>query len=143
MGMKQEYSNGVIVFHREEGGGITYLLVQGYGGYWGFPKGRREKNERKIDTALRELDEETAVKDVHILKGMCFDETYTINKKRGPNIAKHVSYFVGEAEHTRTKRQRSEIRRLGWFPLELAMKRVVPEKKSILKKVDNYLRSSR
>jgi 8-oxo-dGTP diphosphatase len=39
-----------------------YLVVQGrLSGKWSFPKGHREKDEKPIQTAVRELEEETGI----------------------------------------------------------------------------------
>ena len=40
------------------------LLIRSKGGFWGFPKGHREKKEDKnsLDNAIREVKEETNIK---------------------------------------------------------------------------------
>ena len=39
-------------------------------GFWGFPKGRIEKNEKPADAARREVFEETGIKDIRIVKSL-------------------------------------------------------------------------
>ncbi len=133
--MRKERSCGVIVFHRDQHAHIQFLLVQGYGDYWGFPKGRAEGNESPLETALRELEEETSIGKVNILPELCFKESYVIQKKRKSDVAKSILYFVGEVDTKDANRQRSEIKQLAWFDLEHAKQRVVPDKKEILDKV--------
>lgn len=40
----------------------SILLVQSYNNRWGFPKGHREDNETPIQTAQREVEEETGLR---------------------------------------------------------------------------------
>ncbi len=57
---KKNHSVGIILFHRFPRK-IMYLLLKQHQGHWGFPKGHIEKGERLIDTAVRELREETGI----------------------------------------------------------------------------------
>lgn len=43
------------------------LLVSTHNGNWGFPKGKMKKNEKLLECAYRELNEETGLKQEHIL----------------------------------------------------------------------------
>ena len=133
--MRQKFGSGVIVFHRDENNNIQFLLVQGYGNFWGFPKGHAENNETHIETALRELKEETQIIEIDILSDVKYRESYLIKRKRGPSIYKKITYFVGEVKEKRAQRLRSEIKQLAWFDLEYAKQLVVPDKKIILDKV--------
>ena len=39
------------------------LLIRSKGGFWGFPKGHREKEDKNsLDNAIREVKEETNIK---------------------------------------------------------------------------------
>ena len=59
--MKFEKSCGVIVYRRNQEH-IDLLLVKNrYGGHWSFPKGHVEGNETEVQTALREVREETGL----------------------------------------------------------------------------------
>ena len=66
--MLREKTIGIITFKRE-GQGIRYLLLHHGGDYWNFPKGRQEKGESELDSALRELKEETGITKVKIIDG--------------------------------------------------------------------------
>ena len=67
--MKHEKSCGCIIIEDKK-----VLLIKQTNGIWGFPKGHVEKNETELQTAEREVKEETNI-DVKI------DETkrYTMN----------------------------------------------------------------
>ena len=57
-----EVSAGFIVFYIENNK-VYYLLLK-HSSYWGFPKGKIELNESEIESAKRELFEETSIKAV-------------------------------------------------------------------------------
>jgi 8-oxo-dGTP pyrophosphatase MutT (NUDIX family) len=141
--MRQKFGSGVIIFHRNEHNHIQFLLVQGYGNYWGFPKGHAEHNETHIQTALRELKEETQITNVAIVPDLKFREEYVIERKRGPSIFKKITYFVGEVKKKKAQRLRSEIKQLAWFDIEFAKQLVVPEKKVILDKVYSQINAEK
>jgi len=68
--MINEKSVGVIVFrYNPRDKEVQYLVLYHRGNYWNFPKGKVEKGESEIDTAKRELAEETMIKNVNIVKG--------------------------------------------------------------------------
>ena len=50
---------------------------------WDLPKGKAEKNEIISETALREVEEETGIKNLSIIKPL--DKTYHIFKRGGKN----------------------------------------------------------
>tara|TARA_B100001765_G_C19485720_1_gene331173 strand:+ start:910 stop:1341 length:432 start_codon:yes stop_codon:yes gene_type:complete len=112
-----------------------YFLVQGYGGYWGFPKGKKEGNETHLETAKRELFEETKMSCDVFLENAHFSERYRIPKKRGSDIMNKVHYFVGVVTDTKPTIQKTEIKRHGWFRYEDALNHLHTSRKKILEKV--------
>ena len=56
--MDYKKSCGYVVY-KLENNKILYLVLQSLNGEWGFPKGHVEKDESEIETANRELFEET------------------------------------------------------------------------------------
>jgi 8-oxo-dGTP pyrophosphatase MutT (NUDIX family) len=58
---KQQVVAGFVIFRRTTDG-VKFLLLYRRGSYWNFPKGHFKPGERTIDTALRELEEETGIK---------------------------------------------------------------------------------
>lgn len=85
---------------------------------WGFPKGRRNYNERDIDTAIREFSEETGIliNNIKIFKNIKpFEELFI-----GSNYKayKH-KYYIGKIKKDKSidlsNFQRSEVSEVGFF----------------------------
>lgn len=95
---QKEFSAGVgmIVFRRSVEG-PKFLVMYHRGTYWNFPKGQIEPGETPIETAIRELKEETGLtqKDIHIKKGFRVEERYrfSVGKKK---IDRVVTLFLAE-----------------------------------------------
>ena len=70
------------------------VLVRTHRGNFSFPKGKRKKGETYKETALRELEEETGLReeDIVIQNISCFDE---LSYKGNPS----VRYFVAIAKN--------------------------------------------
>ena len=113
--MKFEKSCGALVYRKNRSQIELLLIKNRYGGHWSFPKGHVEGQETEIQTALREVKEETGI-DINIQKG--FRQMVEYYPK--PNIRKQVVYFLGEAKTTQFKRQEEEISRIIWTEIHKA-----------------------
>jgi len=60
--MRFEKSCGVVVFYKNENKPLFLLVQSQLYLHWGFAKGHVEENESEIETALREVYEETGLK---------------------------------------------------------------------------------
>lgn len=99
---------------------------------WGFPKGRRNYQEKDINCALREFEEETGYQKnkVSIIQNILpFDELFT-----GSNYKcyKH-RYYVGYMNYADTEPkaifQKNEVSKSEWFSLDECIKRIRPYNK--------------
>lgn len=73
------------------------LLLHRHGRYWSFPKGRKNKGETDLETARREIREETGIDDFTLLeKGGSFisNSVRYFVKRGGALIPKEVRYFL-------------------------------------------------
>lgn len=93
--MKYEKSCGAVVFTRLDGK-IKYLLIANLEGVWGFPKGHMENGETEVETALREVYEETNLKIKLIGDFKTVDEHLIPSKK---DTIKQIVYFLGEFDN--------------------------------------------
>jgi uncharacterized protein len=107
--VKKEKSCGCIIYKYKQNKRLFLLIHQKYGDYVGFPKGHAEINETHIQTALREVKEETNL-DVFIFEDITAKDHYIIDKK----IDKEVIYFLATPTSHETKKQDSEIIDLLW-----------------------------
>lgn len=104
--MKTEKSCGAVVFTKE-GEKIKYVIIHSVSGAYGFPKGHAEHGESEVETALREVHEETGV-CVRLLDGFRMEDSYSF--KRGSSVTiKHVVYFLAEYENQPLVIQEDEL----------------------------------
>lgn len=82
---KHTESAGIVLYNRNG----EVLLVQQYGRSWSCPKGHLEYEEEILETALRELKEETGIPHqfIKIEKGM---HSYTRDSRYGPPETKTI-----------------------------------------------------
>lgn len=118
--MTHEVSCGIIPIKKERGE-YSVLLVRLYAGHWGFPKGRQNPHENPLQTATRELLEETGLEVKHILLPQVFEENYM--KGVSP---KTVLYFIAEVEGSVIP-QSEEIADWGWFKMKQVADRITFE----------------
>jgi ADP-ribose pyrophosphatase YjhB (NUDIX family) len=136
---KFEKSCGAIVY-TIDGGVIKYLLVEEMSGSHSFPKGHMEEGETEIETALREIKEETNLK-VELDTEFRASEQYTLSEK--PGVTKQVVYFLAKYKDSSPSITRpDEVKALKILKLEDAINTIeYDNKKEMLKKADSYLKS--
>ena len=85
---------------------------------WDLPKGKAEKNENIAQTALREVEEETGIKNLSIIKPL--EKTYHIFKRGGKNYLKTTYWFEMKSDFNgKFKPQKKEgITRVEWIGTE-------------------------
>lgn len=135
--MREEHSYGIIPC-RWAHDHWEFFLVRLHAGHWGFPKGHSESGETPIQTAERELLEETGLRPVRQLIDKTFTESYKFTHQ-GTLIHKSVTYFVAEVEGNALM-QVAEICESGWVNSKnLEKKMTFPEGKRIAREVISLL----
>jgi ADP-ribose pyrophosphatase YjhB (NUDIX family) len=115
---------------------------------WGFPKGRRNYQEKDLNCALREFEEETGYlkSNVKLLQNIIpYEEIFT-----GSNMKSYKHrYFIGYIDSSITPTypyQETEVSDVKWMSLEDCIAKIRPynlEKISILNKVNKVLQQYR
>ena len=111
-----DFSCGVIPWRCSPSGAREYLLIQHNAGHWAFPKGHPEFGESHVETARRELAEETGITEVRVAASPHFDEYYTFRNNEGARVHKTVRYFLGEvsASAGEVQIQHDEVQGFEW-----------------------------
>jgi 8-oxo-dGTP pyrophosphatase MutT (NUDIX family) len=111
--VRDETSAGGVVF-RLAASQPVYLLIRDSRQNWGFPKGHVENGEAPATAALREVAEETGLRDL-AMRGP-IDEIDWYFKSKGDVIHKVCSFFLMQTAESTTSPQRDEgITACGWF----------------------------
>lgn len=117
--MQTEISAGGIVFNCSQNETFKFLLLQhGEGGHWAVPKGHQENEENLIETAIREIHEETGIEKDQVRQISDFHEKidywFTLN---GEKVHKFVHLFLFESDviEVTLSEEHSDF---GWFKFE-------------------------
>ena len=131
-----EKSCGFVVY-RDTDQGREYLIIQVSHGEYGFPKGHVEEGETELETAIRELKEETAL-EVQVVEGFRREIAYRL--KANMNITKQAVYFLGKAKAGQLVCQESELLGAEFLSLDQALARLTFDSIiEILKEADAFL----
>lgn len=107
--MKKEKSCGAVVYRQRDSWVEVLLICHKNGGHWAFPKGHVEKAETEVETAQREIREETGLK-VKVDTG--FRHVVAYSPK--PGVMKDVVYFAAESSGGKTTAQEEEVTGIRW-----------------------------
>lgn len=116
--MNWERSCGAVVFTRRNGQ-FLFVIVQEQAGTYSFPKGHMEGDETEMETACREIWEETGLQPV-FLNGFRQQESYSLAEK--PGTWKQVTYFLAEYKDEPLISKEGEIQRILLVPYEQALR---------------------
>ncbi len=106
-------------------------------GKWDLPKGKIEKNEKLEDCALREVTEETGVKELSLKKKI--GETYHVYDQFGKHFLKisHWFYMTCTSNQELIPQTEEHITEIKWvktIDIKEPMKNTYPSIKNILSK---------
>ncbi len=137
---KTWYASGVIIFNHDF---TKTIIVKGFDGNIGFPKGGREPNERVHQTAHREVKEETGLKTYQYKH-----DNMLIGEKKGkpenPNLKYTIYYFMAsipkDVEGIKLKCfNPKELCFVDWVLVEDACKILNSQRRDILLKAQKYI----
>jgi len=114
---------------------------------WGFPKGRRNFQEKDIECAMREFQEETGINKVRFIDNLIpYEEIFT-----GSNYKSYKhKYFMGYMEYKDTlvteNFERSEVSKMEWKTYDECIEAIRPynlEKKRTMFNIHSTLNNYR
>jgi len=114
---------------------------------WGFPKGRRNSQEKDYDCAIREFSEETGyssrvLKNIHNI--LPYEETFSGSNYKSYKhkyYLMNIDYMDSLQKH---KFEHSEVSDIGWKTIDECISCIRPynlEKKTIIRKIHTCLMS--
>ncbi|HNY97525.1 MAG TPA: NUDIX domain-containing protein [Candidatus Pacearchaeota archaeon] len=141
--MPFESSAGTVIYRKDQGKILYLLLLYPHygkrgGGYWDFPKGHVEEGENNRAAAIREIEEETGLKDLAFATGFKQRIRYFFyaNKKR---VFKVVTFYLAQS-HKAEVRISEEHADYKWFEYHEAMKIMrFKNAKNILRRANYFL----
>ncbi len=125
-----------------------YLLILHRKGHWGFPKGHKDPGESDLETAKRELQEETGLTHYVMMAEVEFTEHYRFIRPDGIPVRKEVLYFVALVEADENgdpptvQVQPEEIADFRWCTFDQAIKLLrFKEINHLIRNSEHHLRS--
>ena len=109
--MKYEKSCGAVIFKDNQ-----VLLIKSVKGHWSFPKGHVEGDETELETAHREILEETNLKVI-----INQEKRVVISYSPYPGTTKDVVYFYATYKDGIINRQVAEVDDIGWYDITEAL----------------------
>ena len=151
--MIREKSAGVIVYRMHPKGGLQYLVLYMGNNYWNFPKGHVEEGESEAEGALRELEEETGIKNIVLLPDFRQQTHFFFKQERDGNselIKKDFILYLAEASKdivvdiTDEKGENEIINGYAWMDFKTAIKYLkFKNLKEILAEAEYYINSQK
>ena len=92
--MLKEFSCGAVICKMENNSPLFLLVLSKISEKWGFPKGRVENGETEIETARREIFEETGIRNLKFINNFRWEDVYMIKDK---SVEKRNVYFLAIA----------------------------------------------
>ena len=127
METKKDISYGVIPIKKDGASWQVFLINQlsriGDNSYWIFPKGHPENTETPLETAVRELREETNLVADSFVAEPTFTLEYTFMFD-GIKIEKTVVFYIGVITNPVYTLDATEVQEAGWYSLAEAAERL-------------------
>lgn len=118
---EKEISAGGVLFRPDQQHFQVILINRKNGTVWCLPKGKIEKDETREETALREVEEETAHQG-EIVSYLNDVRYWYIDKERNLRLNKTVYFFLIKDNGGDSKNHDPEAEKVEWFEIEEAIK---------------------
>ena len=118
----REFSSGGIVI-KSQGPEIKILLIKDPYGKWTWPKGKIDRRETSLNAAIREIKEETGLKNIRMLSKI--GQTNYFYKREKRLIYKTVYFYLFKLMGRESLSiQKTEIEDGRWFSKEEALSKI-------------------
>ena len=114
---------------------------------WGFPKGRRNYQEKDYECAIREFCEETGYikKSLYNVKNIYpFEEIFTGSNYKSYKHKYYLAYMRTTDTHQTHKYQKSEVGKMEWYDFEDCLSKIRIynlEKKRLLTNINETIKN--
>ncbi len=140
---------GIIVLN-EENKVFVAKRIDNPGNFWQMPQGGVDKGEDFLKAAYRELDEETNIKSVKIIKELDDLTTYELpnhllgiiwkGKYRGQKQKWFLMRFIGEEKEININTKNPEFLEWKWVEIDQITELVVDFKLDVYKKIKRKIK---
>ncbi len=138
--MEREKSTGAVIFY-SKAHTIYYLVVQYRHHGWEFVRGHIEEGEQELETAQREIAEETQLEDLQFVDDFREEKTWTFTKSDGTPVTKQAVFFLARS-YSMGVTLNEENLAYKWLPYESAYAMLAfDESKEILEKAHRRISS--
>jgi len=127
---------GGLVFNETEQALLIYRR-----GHWDLPKGKIDKGEGKKEAAVREVEEETGIKNIQLLDSICKTRHFYRNKKGERCIKKTYWYEMKAPNQGLTPQSEEDIEKAIWAELNTFFSEKIEIYKNIIDVIVRYKKS--
>ena len=140
---RQDYSAGGVAYRHDAATNSVFIaLIATHGGQrWQLPKGSRESGESSLETAVREVAEETGIESVQEAFLQTIDYWYwdTYQKEVPELVHKLVDFYLLRMIGGELTDSSYEVDAVGWFTVEEALRRMTFEGEKLVVQQANIL----
>lgn len=127
---------GGLVFNETEQALLIYRR-----GHWDLPKGKIDRGESKQEAAIREVEEETGIKNIQLLDAICKTRHFYRNKKGGRCIKKTYWYEMRAPNQGLIPQSEEDIEKAIWAELNTFFDEKIKTYKNIVDVIGKYRKS--
>ena len=144
----KETSVGAFIYKIEKEEILFLLVYSERNNEWGFPKGHVEPNETELETAKREINEETGITDIEFIKNFRCTDTYkikgTLSTTKDRIIDKNVIYYLARTRENFKGSIDEEISQGKWLNCDQAIKLLkYDNQKKLLKSAYMFIKEAK
>jgi 8-oxo-dGTP pyrophosphatase MutT (NUDIX family) len=143
--INEETSVGAIIYKKSRNNILFLLVYSKRNREWGFAKGHIEQSETEIQTAKREIEEETGISDIIFIEKFRETDSYrikgTLMSTKNRIITKKVVYYLCCANEEFKRISDEEIGMCEWLSYSRAFDLLKYKKqKEILSKANKFIK---